>query len=55
MTSKRASDIFGADDLPTTAQDVRALGEHRPQQQRPGNNWLDQLTVLARIPAPCGA
>jgi len=44
MTSKRVSDLFGDDDLPTTADDVRALREHRP---RPGIHWLDELTVLA--------
>ena len=47
MTSKRASDLFGADDLPTTAQDVRALRENRPRQPQPGIDWLEELTVLA--------
>lgn len=41
---KRPSDLFGDDDLPTTADDVHALREHRP---RPGTDWLDELTALA--------
>jgi|GEM_PF-2961717 len=44
MTSKRVSDLFGDDDLPTAADDVHALREHRP---RLGTDWLDELTALA--------
>jgi hypothetical protein len=47
MTSRRVSDLFGGDDLPTTADDVRALREHRPRQLQPGIDWLEELTVLA--------
>jgi hypothetical protein len=47
MISRRVSDLFGDDDLPTTADDVRALREHRPRQPQPGVEWLEQLTVLA--------
>ena len=47
MTSRRVSDLFGDDDLPTTADDVRALREHRPWQAQPGTEWLEELTVLA--------
>jgi len=55
MTSKRASDLFGADDLPTTGDDVRALREHRPQQAQPGIDWLEELTVLACQAPPAAA
>lgn len=47
MTSRRASDLFGDDDLPTTAEDVRALREHRPLQLQPRIDWLAELTLLA--------
>jgi hypothetical protein len=47
MTSRRVSDLFGDDDLPTTADDVRALREHRPRQLQPGVDWLEKLTLLA--------
>jgi len=53
MTSRRVSDLFGGDDLPTTADDVRALREHRPRQ--PGIDWLDELTVLALQAPPAAA
>jgi hypothetical protein len=44
MTSKKVSELFGEDDLPTTADDVAALRQHRPQA---ADEWLAQLTVLA--------
>jgi hypothetical protein len=47
--------LFGADDLPTTAQDVRALREHRPRQPQPGSDWLEELTVLASQVPPAAA
>ena len=47
MTSRRASDLFGDADLPTTADDVRALREHRPGQLQPEVDWLEKLTLLA--------
>jgi len=55
MTSRRASDLFGDADLPTTADDVRALSRHRPQQPRPGNDWLAELTLLASQALPAAA
>jgi hypothetical protein len=52
MTSKKASELFGEDDLPTTGDDVHALRRDRPQA---ADGWLAQLTVLAaqapQIPA----
>jgi len=47
MTSRRVSDLFGDADLPTTADDVRALREHRPGHLQPGVDWLGELTLLA--------
>ena len=44
MTSKKVSELFGGDDLPTTADDVAALHQHRPQA---AGDWLAQLTALA--------
>jgi hypothetical protein len=44
MTSKRVSELFGEDDLPTTSDDVDALRRHRPQATR---EWLAELTALA--------
>jgi hypothetical protein len=55
MTSRRVSDLFGDDDLPTTVDDVRALREHRPRQLQPGIDWLDELTVLASQALPAAA
>jgi hypothetical protein len=55
MTSRRVSDLFGDDDLPTTADDVRALREHRLHELQPGINWLDELTVLAAQAPPATA
>jgi len=55
MTSRRVSDLFGDDDLPTTADDVRALREHRLRQLEPGINWLDELTVLAAQAPPAAS
>jgi hypothetical protein len=55
MTSRRVSDLFGGDDLPTTADDVRALREHRPQLLQPGIDWLEELTVLASQAPPAAA
>jgi hypothetical protein len=54
MTSRRVSDLFGDDDLLTTADDIRALREHRLRQLQPGIDWLDELTVLA-AQAPAAA
>ena len=44
MTSKRVSEPFGEEDLPTTGDDVHALRRHRPQAT---HEWLAQLTELA--------
>ncbi len=44
MISKKASEPFGDDDLPTTAEDVGALRRHRPMAD---DDWLDQITALA--------
>jgi hypothetical protein len=55
MTSRRASDLFGDADLPTTADDVRAVREHRPRQPQSGIDWLQELTVLALQVPPAAA
>lgn len=45
MRSKEPADlIFLERDLPTTAEDVRALREHRPQAAA---DWWNQLTALS--------
>ena len=45
MRSNEPADLlFLERDLPTTAEDVRALREHRP---RAAADWWDQLTALA--------
>jgi hypothetical protein len=44
MSSKRVFEMFGEEDLPTTAADVEALRRHRP---RGGDEWLAQVTALA--------
>lgn len=49
MTSKRPSDLFGDDDLPTTGEDIQAQREHRTHA---GGNWLEQLTTLAAQAPP---
>jgi hypothetical protein len=50
MTSKRASELFGDADLPTTGDDVLALRRQRPQAT---GEWLVQLTELAaQAPQP---
>ena len=54
MTSRRVSDLFGDADLPTTADDVRALREHRPRQLS-RIDWLDELTLLASQAPPAAA
>jgi hypothetical protein len=54
MTSRRASDLFGDADLPTTADDVRALREHRPRLQS-RSDWLAELTLLAAQAPPADA
>jgi hypothetical protein len=55
MTSRRASDLFGDADLATTADDVRALREHRPRQPQSGIDWLAELTLLASQAPPAAA
>ncbi|HLX08746.1 MAG TPA: hypothetical protein VKY89_12875 [Thermoanaerobaculia bacterium] len=44
MISKKASEPFGDDDLPTTAEDAGALRRHRPTA---ADDWLEQITVLS--------
>ena len=46
MTSKRPSEPFGDEDLPTTGADVEALRAQRP---RAGSNWLEDLAGLAAM------
>lgn len=45
MSLKEPSDFLDLETgIPTTAEDVRALRENRPQS---GDDWLDQLQRLA--------
>lgn len=45
MRSNESADLlFLERDLPTTAEDIRAMREHRP---RASADWWDQLTVLS--------
>jgi hypothetical protein len=45
MSSKEPSDLLDLETgIPTTAEDVRALRENRPQS---GDDWLAQLQKLA--------
>jgi hypothetical protein len=55
MTSRKASDLFGDADLPTTADDVRALREHRPGQLPSPIDWLAELSLLASQAPPAAA
>lgn len=44
MSLKKPSDLIDLErDIPTTAEDVRALRESRP---RPATDWLEQLQKL---------
>jgi hypothetical protein len=48
MPSTPVPDLLFLDrDLPTTAEDVRALREHRPRGPRGPDDWWDQLTLLS--------
>jgi hypothetical protein len=50
MKSKEPADLLSLEqDLPTTAEDIRALREHRP---RASADWWNELTSLSEQAGP---